>query len=1290
MLSVDTPRADNVKVVMPEPSSLLRVCELYIKEMPNNIIGVEDMSETTTTTTTTTTGTTTATTPAVYEFKATSDANPWEHEPHHYEKVREYAEIYDTLNYSIVREKIVMTKGKPTGIPMGKIGRKYDADFNKPWKFKQGENIAMRTGVFSNVSVLDIDNKPVKGFKFTSVEIFKAMLGFFSKTDEETKTFIKLAPRAITGGGGYHIFLPYLSNVKNMIQFPTMRLTGDDSEFKLDWDLKNDWGKITLPPSIHKSGKMYEWKMRPDKYPPINPPQWLIRMIYGAPCVMIISNGGNENEAVFEVLDIPPTNNKITDGDCFDFSGIILKDLPATADELKEVVKWIPAIMADNYTDWQKVLWAIRWTAEACEALKHETINKDVGLSLAIEFSKQSDKFTGDDDIIEMWNAGTKGLLKYGSLIYWAKENGYEHKRQPYKAVDYLEKLIKKTKEAEAKAVAEAEPVAVAVAEAKAEPVAVAVAEAKAEPVAEPVAEAKATDNSNYDHEKAKAFMDGNDDDYAEFIYAKYENRFICFNNAVYEFPPNAHLWDAGDDDIFHNFLGSVVFNELMIFTDNLIRILREELMKETDEDKQKDIGKYYNLNRKKQKQMIIKLRNYSTRGGIVKCLKAKYAVKKCPFDINSNLVGFNNGVYDLVKSEFRNGKPDDYVSMSVGYNYEPRDTNKQTKLNEFLNKVMPYDDVRDYLLQAMATGLYGQQIQKFFILTGAGGNGKDTLMTKLYRGMLGEYYINAHIGIITEKPKKDELNQGLANLHNKRACVFVEPCAKNNLIGASIKSLTGTDNITARGLYEKTAEKRNVNTMFCLANDIPIVDHLDGGCVRRLEVIEFPTLFKTRQQMADMEDLTNIYEADPYYESAEFIKDYKLPLFHILTDLFKVFINNGYKLNNTPERVLRASAYYLRNCDDFMMWFNEVYEKGETKDFIQIQDVCAEYKHGDLYANLTKRERRLQNNKFITDKIKNHANLRGYCKEEYKPLIDGRQRKFRNVIMGKRLNEYLNEIITTPATPQETLQNISQINNYLTATHPDTYAQLIKAGLAKLRGKRIGVYTSYFQDAHPTVVETASQALQQLVEKYEMELVEVTIPHLNVLKVSHTMTIVSEMMTSLDREIHNRSQLGLELQINLLVSKLISAADYVAAQRVRTYFMEITDKLFTPISEGGSGLDFLATPTSGITAPMVNDAALPQGESNMPQLSDIMRFTYLGNFAGVPGVSLPAGYDEAGLPIGLQLYARWWAEDSLLQMAYAHEQLFAPQRRRPPFCSGESCRVNTCTTSDIAVVQQR
>jgi phage/plasmid-associated DNA primase len=56
------------------------------------------------------------------------------------------------------------------------------------------------------------------------------------------------------------------------------------------------------------------------------------------------------------------------------------------------------------------------------------------------------------------------------------------------------------------------------------------------------------------------------------------------------------------------------------------------------------------------------------------------------------SLIGFNNGVYDLNKFEFRDGRFDDYITMSVGYDYQENHTEKYQDLLNFLNDIQPND----------------------------------------------------------------------------------------------------------------------------------------------------------------------------------------------------------------------------------------------------------------------------------------------------------------------------------------------------------------------------------------------------------------------------------------------------------------------------------------------------------------------------------------------------------------------------------------------------------------------
>jgi aspartyl-tRNA(Asn)/glutamyl-tRNA(Gln) amidotransferase subunit A len=69
--------------------------------------------------------------------------------------------------------------------------------------------------------------------------------------------------------------------------------------------------------------------------------------------------------------------------------------------------------------------------------------------------------------------------------------------------------------------------------------------------------------------------------------------------------------------------------------------------------------------------------------------------------------------------------------------------------------------------------------------------------------------------------------------------------------------------------------------------------------------------------------------------------------------------------------------------------------------------------------------------------------------------------------------------------------------------------------------------------------------------------------------------------------------------------------------------------------------------------------------------LGDLM--TIPVNLAGLPGISIPCGFDENGLPIGMQLIGKVLREDQLLQVAYAYEQSTEWHLQKPQLKSAES-----------------
>ena len=116
----------------------------------------------------------------------------------------------------------------------------------------------------------------------------------------------------------------------------------------------------------------------------------------------------------------------------------------------------------------------------------------------------------------------------------------------------------------------------------------------------------------------------------------------------------------------------------------------------------------------------------------------------------------------------------------------------------------------------------------------------------------------------------------------------------------------------------------------------------------------------------------------------------------------------------------------------------------------------------------------------------------------------------------------------------------------------------------------------------------------------------------------------------------------------------------YLAADRYDKFdiwrMMECNNQVTRAFGRFMSRFDLLLTPTLAIRVPKANGPySLLLDEELEPwvtRLCDACRYTMPGNETGMPGISVPAGLDQDGLPIGAQLHAKWSREDLLLQVA--------------------------------------
>lgn len=224
-----------------------------------------------------------------------------------------------------------------------------------------------------------------------------------------------------------------------------------------------------------------------------------------------------------------------------------------------------------------------------------------------------------------------------------------------------------------------------------------------------------------------------------------------------------------------------------------------------------------------------------------------------------------------------------------------------------------------------------------------------------------------------------------------------------------------------------------------------------------------------------------------------------------------------------------------------------------------------------------------------------------------------------------------------------------------LSQRQPPVHLERVADG--DLDGLRIGVHRPWFQDASDEVVARCQAGIEALVEA-GAEVVDFEPPDIELIRAAHLVVIASEMSGATERLLRlHRTELGLDVRVNFGLAKAMTAQHYVNALRVRHATTAEWLRIYARV-------DLVATPTTACTAPPIPEHALPEGESNLGVLEQIMRFAAVANLNGFPTLSAPVGVDGSGLPVGLQLMARPWEEALLLRVARVLEA--ATERTKP------------------------
>ena len=306
-------------------------------------------------------------------------------------------------------------------------------------------------------------------------------------------------------------------------------------------------------------------------------------------------------------------------------------------------------------------------------------------------------------------------------------------------------------------------------------------------------------------------------------------------------------------------------------------------------------------------------------------------------FDTDNNLIGFEDGIYDLKHNVFREGRPEDYVTLStrVELNIEAKDMPIQlddmvekiseidnynqyhSDMMDFIQKIVPIPAVRNYVTRFLSKCLSGENRDEgFYIWTGSGGNGKSKLIDLMCM-CLGEYACNLPIALLTQKRKASgAASPEMAITRGKRLCVMQEPDVNETLNVGQMKEITGNDKIQTRGLYKEPFEFTPQFKLLCMCNDLPNIPSNDDGTWRRIEVPDFIANFVDFQK--DVDPKLHRYMKDKSIKNK--IPRWVIPFYTILFKEWREYDIHGIDI---PEEVKAKTSEYRCNNDLVGQWIS-------------------------------------------------------------------------------------------------------------------------------------------------------------------------------------------------------------------------------------------------------------------------------------------------------------------------------------------------------------------------------
>ncbi|MCL2802628.1 MAG: amidase [Micrococcales bacterium] len=211
------------------------------------------------------------------------------------------------------------------------------------------------------------------------------------------------------------------------------------------------------------------------------------------------------------------------------------------------------------------------------------------------------------------------------------------------------------------------------------------------------------------------------------------------------------------------------------------------------------------------------------------------------------------------------------------------------------------------------------------------------------------------------------------------------------------------------------------------------------------------------------------------------------------------------------------------------------------------------------------------------------------------------------------------------------------------------------------LAGVRLGVVAGLDMEALEAGVLELFEAAQDDLMRLGAQIVEVSIPGIDVAHAALMLVDLAEPSVVHAGWINtNAAKYGQDIRTLIYAGQTISSLEYLQAQQTRQILARSFASALTQV-------DAILTPTVGFVAPRIGETSvtLRSGVSET-MIAAALRYSAYASAAGLPAISVPCGFDQDGLPAGIQLIGKRHCEAGLLKVAKGYQAGTSWHRRRP------------------------